>query len=80
MIKRDCSWIGHHTDAIPETKEIFPIEVTLCLQKATGRLAQLLCKSPKNGYVAPRDAQPAKDWWESASEWEYKLCLREHGL
>jgi hypothetical protein len=71
MIKQDCSWVERHQDAIP-TSTLDAKQFEHCNYWGAGQAG---CA----GFNGTRilSEQPAKDWWQSASDFEYKRCLHE---
>jgi len=77
-IRHDCSWGKKHSNAIMEiTQEQYEECRNKCPAKTFGEMIKLssfcFCDNP-------RLAQPAKDWWEPASNRQYDFCIHEKGL
>lgn len=94
-IRHDCSWVKRHEDAIPaipsKTVEELKAEGLIkdCKKEPKTNykyLPQLneSCEYFNNQiiqkYKSSKPAEPAKDWWEEATEQEYKFCLHNKGL
>lgn len=87
-IKHDCSWVKKYSGAI---SEITQEQYDECMDKQTNDRKKDFedCKG-KSGLFCdlfldsicpkPRNAQPAKDWWEKANKNEYDFCIHEKGL
>lgn len=94
--KKDCAWVKNHSDAMvykPATgnKDDQDTCVSKCLEiyDEDGSLKLLSLGIFKNRecankcsslYSSEQKAEPEKDWWEQASEKEYKECLRGRGF
>jgi hypothetical protein len=76
-IKKSCSMIKMHKDAVPEVTADEANKTNLkCNNSAIDALINLrmLCN------IKPSPAQPAKDWTVPATDKEYTSCLRQKGL
>lgn len=94
QIKHDCSWVKNHSATIPAIPAMTESELKSksMIQDCTkgyksifaDKINNSLCESNNQRlieeYKTPRDAIPAKSWWESASPQEYQFCLHNKGL
>lgn len=87
-IKKDCSWVQKHSDTdIGLSKEDAKIEKEKCIEEANknreyGTWGDLNYNSKIDvcNSLWQSTPQPAKNWYEPASEKEYEYCLRKNGL
>lgn len=89
QIRRDCSWTKKHSDAVVGvTQEEADRRKAECIErqnknKESGMLSdawyELNVKGCEDTYKSST-SQPAKDWYEKASEKEYDFCLHSKGL
>jgi len=90
-IKRDCSWIKHHTDAVPERPSMTVEELETkglikeCEESPKYELfTEFNCEEENKRtiekYKSPKVAEPAKDWQVKATKEEYEFCLHDSGL
>lgn len=92
-VRSDCSWVQRHQEAtpfIPEKTETELREEGLLIECSPGvrdgrvidfnDFCESLNKRTVEEYKQSRPAQPAKEWWQRASQREYEQCIREKGL
>ncbi len=84
-IKQDCSWVNVHEDAKPATSGITQEEAEESKKKCLTKCEQekntiCWCKLMNFRYKPQMPERPAKDYWQRASDREYKLCVRDKGL
>ena len=89
QIRRDCSWIKKHSDAVVGvTQEEADRQKAECIERQnvnreSGALNdfyyELSIKGCEDMYKSIT-SQPAKDWYEKASEKDYEFCLHSKGL
>ena len=89
QIREDCSWTKKHQDAsLGVTKVEADEKKAKCIEeqnenRVPGKLGDFYYDLGIEGcanmyrYIPPQDE---KDWYEKASEEEYKFCLRSKGL
>ena len=79
-IKHICSWTKEHQDAQPGHTRISKEEPTKAQYMADGGSSIDYYFSPNYLNIPAQPAQPAKDWYQPATEKEYIFCLHNHGL
>ncbi|KKU47276.1 MAG: hypothetical protein UX68_C0041G0005 [Parcubacteria group bacterium GW2011_GWA2_46_9] len=86
-IRRECSWVQRHINAVQAQPAIPPKsqqELLAAYQKCKndkGYLCEMWYRLDHSSSGRPEiKAEPAKDWWESASPSEYSSCLHSKGL
>lgn len=89
QIRKDCSWTKNHLDFYPGvTQQEADIQKEKCMEENN--------KKHKSGEMSDswyefnisackeinifRPSQPAKDWYEKATDKEYEFCLHSKGL
>lgn len=82
-IRQECSWVSKHQDAKPEvppkTDEQLKSEGLDCIESDNPFLTYA-CDSGNEILKKGSPAEPARDWFEKASEKEYEFCIRSKGI
>lgn len=83
-IRQECSWVSKHQDAVSErsakTEEQLRADGTIIDCIEPNRFCDALNESSIEEYSRAIPAQPARDWYDKASEKEYEFCIRSKGL